>query len=114
MVSLEALAMAGVNYEEYGMSIEELERRDLDLYPPPHLLAEEEDDESSINGVRRYTSTRQSSINEEEEFCVTFTNHEEKRKIKGRKLGKCSRSIKLMARSFGMLISLSCLIRTRD
>ncbi|XP_059623042.1 uncharacterized protein LOC132266206 [Cornus florida] len=39
-VSLEALAMAGANYVEWGMDIEEWERRET----PPHLLAEEEEE----------------------------------------------------------------------
>ncbi|CAK8567295.1 unnamed protein product [Lathyrus sativus] len=100
-VSLEALAMAGVSCVKFGMSVEEWERRDLDPYPPPHLLAEEEEGESSID---------------EEECRVTFTNHEEKgkRKQELRRVEKCSRTIKLMARAFGMLLSLFCLIRTRD
>ena len=42
-VSLEALAMAGVNYLESGMDIEEWEHKDLGL-PPPHLLTEEEEE----------------------------------------------------------------------
>lgn len=115
MVSLEALAMAGVNYVEYGMSIEEWEHRELDPYPPPHLLADEEEDESSIVGDRRYTLTRQSSFNEEQECGVTFTNYEEKKKttLEIRRREQFSRWIKLMARAFGMLISLPCLIRTR-
>ncbi|CAL5203810.1 unnamed protein product [Lathyrus oleraceus] len=100
VVSLEALAMAGVSCVEFGMSVEEWERRDLAQYPPPHLLAEEENE----------------SIANEEECRVTFTNHEEKRKrnLEIRKVEKCSRSIKLMARVFGILISFSSLIRTRD
>ena len=43
-VSLEALAMAGANYLESGMDIEEWEQQDLGT-PPPHLLAEEEERE---------------------------------------------------------------------
>ena len=43
-VSLEALAMAGANYLESGMDIEEWEQQDLGP-PPPHLLAEEEERE---------------------------------------------------------------------
>uniref|UniRef100_A0A5B7BHW5 Uncharacterized protein n=1 Tax=Davidia involucrata TaxID=16924 RepID=A0A5B7BHW5_DAVIN len=41
-ISIEALAMAGANYLESGMEIEEWERRDLET--PPYLLAEAEDE----------------------------------------------------------------------
>ncbi|GAA0176408.1 hypothetical protein LIER_42069 [Lithospermum erythrorhizon] len=40
--SLEALAMADANYNECGMSIQELERQEM--VTPPHLLADEEND----------------------------------------------------------------------
>lgn len=43
LVSLEALAMTGADYVEWGMDAEEWERDD-DL-TPPHLLAEEEEEE---------------------------------------------------------------------
>ena len=42
-VSLEALAMAGVDYLSFNMDVEEWERRELDEPPPPHLLADEEE-----------------------------------------------------------------------
>ncbi|GAV84674.1 hypothetical protein CFOL_v3_28116 [Cephalotus follicularis] len=42
-VSLEALAMAGLDYNEWGLDTEEWERKDLETMPPPHLLAEEEE-----------------------------------------------------------------------
>ena len=45
-VSLEALAMAGVNYLESSMDIEEWQRQDL-APPPPHLLAHEEEEEEN-------------------------------------------------------------------
>ncbi|KAL9689786.1 hypothetical protein QQ045_010176 [Rhodiola kirilowii] len=44
-VSLEALAMAGVDWAEYGKSIEEWEQEDLDMQTPAHLLAEDDDDD---------------------------------------------------------------------
>ncbi|KAJ0082097.1 hypothetical protein Patl1_12412 [Pistacia atlantica] len=43
-VSLEALAMAGTDYAEWGMDFEEWEHREDLEPPPPHLLADEEDD----------------------------------------------------------------------
>ncbi|CAK7334689.1 unnamed protein product [Dovyalis caffra] len=39
-LSLEALAMAGTNYLEWGVDVEEWEDDDSEL-PPPHLLVEE-------------------------------------------------------------------------
>ncbi|OMO73099.1 hypothetical protein COLO4_27261 [Corchorus olitorius] len=42
-VSLEALAMAGVDYVEWGLDVEEWER--LNEQTPPHLLADEEEEE---------------------------------------------------------------------
>ncbi|XVE83126.1 hypothetical protein DITRI_Ditri16bG0062300 [Diplodiscus trichospermus] len=42
-VSIEALAMAGVDFMEWGMDIEEWERDDE--LPPPHLLADDEEEE---------------------------------------------------------------------
>ncbi|THF96037.1 hypothetical protein TEA_010804 [Camellia sinensis var. sinensis] len=41
--SLEALAMSGANYIEYGVDTEEWELQDMEI--PPHLLAEEEEQE---------------------------------------------------------------------
>ncbi|KAJ6682636.1 hypothetical protein OIU74_020800 [Salix koriyanagi] len=43
--SMEALAMAGVDYLIHSMNIEEWEQEELELPPPPHLLAEEEEEE---------------------------------------------------------------------
>ncbi|KDP46814.1 hypothetical protein JCGZ_24023 [Jatropha curcas] len=51
--SIEALAMAGVDYQDtcHGVHIEEWEREDLaELPPPPHLLADEEKEEEEIWG----------------------------------------------------------------
>ena len=42
-VSMEALAMAGADCYEWGMDVEEWEREDIELEPPPHLLADEEE-----------------------------------------------------------------------
>lgn len=42
-VSTEALAMAGVDYMEWGMDVEEWERDDE--LPPPHLLADRDVEE---------------------------------------------------------------------
>ncbi|PON90943.1 hypothetical protein TorRG33x02_133490 [Trema orientale] len=44
-LSLEALAMADVNYHSFDMDFEEWERREVDQLPPPHLLAEDEEGE---------------------------------------------------------------------
>uniref|UniRef100_A0A7N0V0S1 Uncharacterized protein n=1 Tax=Kalanchoe fedtschenkoi TaxID=63787 RepID=A0A7N0V0S1_KALFE len=46
-VSFEALAMAGVDWAEYGKSVEEWEREDLEMQPPEHLLADEEEEEDN-------------------------------------------------------------------
>ncbi|KAJ0083014.1 hypothetical protein Patl1_12403 [Pistacia atlantica] len=45
-ISIEALAMVGVDHVEWGMNVEEWEREDSELKPPPHLLAEEEEEEA--------------------------------------------------------------------
>lgn len=42
--SIEALAMAGVDYLIHNLDIEDWEQEELEL-PPPHLLAEEEEEE---------------------------------------------------------------------
>ncbi|KAG5529482.1 hypothetical protein RHGRI_030014 [Rhododendron griersonianum] len=42
-ISIEALAMVGADYLDWGMDMKEWERRDPEL--PPHLLAEEEEEE---------------------------------------------------------------------
>ncbi|KAL3580110.1 hypothetical protein D5086_017945 [Populus alba] len=42
--SIEALAMAGVDYLIHNLDIEEWEQEELEL-PPPHLLADEEEEE---------------------------------------------------------------------
>ncbi|TXG60698.1 hypothetical protein EZV62_015271 [Acer yangbiense] len=38
-----SISMAGVDYVEWGMDVEEWEQEDSEL-PPPHLLAEEEEE----------------------------------------------------------------------
>ena len=42
-ISLEALAMSGTSYVDYGMDIDEWERLDSEI--PPHLLADEGEEE---------------------------------------------------------------------
>ncbi|MBA0707154.1 hypothetical protein Golax_019228, partial [Gossypium laxum] len=44
-VSIEALAMAGVDYNEWGLDIEKWEDDDDSQCPPPHLLAEKNEEE---------------------------------------------------------------------
>ncbi|PPR88745.1 hypothetical protein GOBAR_AA31936 [Gossypium barbadense] len=44
-VSIDALAMAGVDYNEWGLDIEKWEDDDDSQCPPPHLLAEENEEE---------------------------------------------------------------------
>ncbi|KAH1113682.1 hypothetical protein J1N35_007060 [Gossypium stocksii] len=44
-VSIEALAMAGVDYNEWGLDVEKWEDDDDSQCPPPHLLAEENEEE---------------------------------------------------------------------
>ena len=43
-VSIEALAMAGTDYLEWGMDVEEWERYDVEP-TPPHLLADDDEDD---------------------------------------------------------------------
>ena len=62
-VSLEALAMAGVNYLESGMDIEEWERQDLGP-PPSHLLAEEEEEEEEEKGMFQEKNHEHGDTNE--------------------------------------------------
>ncbi|GMI86585.1 hypothetical protein HRI_002327800 [Hibiscus trionum] len=45
-VSIEALAMAGVDYMEWGIHIEDWEREDE--LPPPHLLADDDGEEEQF------------------------------------------------------------------
>ncbi|CAH1436877.1 unnamed protein product [Lactuca virosa] len=55
--SIEALAMAGVDYNEWGMDFEEWERMEMGP-PPPHLFSEDyEEDERVEGGVMMPTST---------------------------------------------------------
>ncbi|BFG35486.1 hypothetical protein CerSpe_217600 [Prunus speciosa] len=41
-MSIEALAMAGVDYMEFGINFEEWERKDGLKDPPPYMLADEQ------------------------------------------------------------------------
>ncbi|KAI3747458.1 hypothetical protein L6452_09915 [Arctium lappa] len=43
--SIEGLAMAGVDYNEWGMDFEEWERMEIMGPPPPHLYADEYEDD---------------------------------------------------------------------
>lgn len=55
-VSIEALAMAGADYVEWGIDMEEWEQREMER-PPPHLLADEEEkegDEKKMRGNMKY------------------------------------------------------------
>ncbi|XP_022132368.1 uncharacterized protein LOC111005244 [Momordica charantia] len=45
-VSLEALAMAGMDSGNWGVDFDEWETQDSDQYPPPYLLAEGPDNEA--------------------------------------------------------------------
>lgn len=44
-VSLEALAMAGMDSGQWGIDVDEWESQDSDQYPPPYLLADEPDEQ---------------------------------------------------------------------
>ncbi|KAL5751503.1 hypothetical protein ACOSP7_021712 [Xanthoceras sorbifolium] len=83
-ISIEALAMAGVEYVEWGMDVEEWEREDSDAPPPPHLLAEEEEgddddaDGETSGGVTldyrsRRTGKGRSSVRVIERMCKWLT-----------------------------------------
>lgn len=52
-ISMEALAMAGVDYVEWGREVDEWEMEDSEFPPPPHLLASDSDSnsESLCDGV---------------------------------------------------------------
>ncbi|KAL1191966.1 hypothetical protein V5N11_003803 [Cardamine amara subsp. amara] len=55
MISMEALAMAGADFQEWGLSIEEWELQESVV--PPHLLAydsEEEEEDSKVEEDHRY------------------------------------------------------------
>lgn len=54
-LSLEALAMAGVDYVEWGLDIEEWEGDDE--LPPPHLLADDNENEEEFK--KRHAYARQ-------------------------------------------------------
>ncbi|EOX92086.1 Uncharacterized protein TCM_001093 [Theobroma cacao] len=60
-VSIEALAMAGIDYLEWGMEIEEWELEDLE--PPPHLLAEEAEEDIFQNNIKDSSSISHLIIN---------------------------------------------------
>lgn len=70
-ISLEALAMSGADYIEYGMDIEEWEL--LDSETPPHLLADEEDEqEETIRPVFRLLSDWKTNPSRDNEVCDGF------------------------------------------
>ncbi|CAK7334691.1 unnamed protein product [Dovyalis caffra] len=52
--SIEALAMAGVDYHTHNMKVEEWEQEELEL-PPAHLLAEEEEEEKEVERNSKYS-----------------------------------------------------------
>ncbi|ESR41452.1 hypothetical protein CICLE_v10027310mg [Citrus x clementina] len=54
-VSVEALAMAGADYHESGIDVEEWEREDIELEPPPHLLANEEEKEEYLSVASHFS-----------------------------------------------------------
>ena len=54
-VSMEALAMAGADCYEWGMDVEEWEREDVELEPPPHLLADEEEKEEYLSTASHFS-----------------------------------------------------------
>lgn len=51
-VPIEALAMAGIDYNEWGLDIEKWEDDDSE-WPPPHLLAEQEEEEEPERDVKQ-------------------------------------------------------------
>ncbi|CAL0333136.1 unnamed protein product [Lupinus luteus] len=94
LVSLEALAMAGASNVEFGMDIEEWERKNLEEYPPPHLLAEDEDDEN-IRG------------HENEDYGVVIPNFIDYQE-KEMRMQECMGSIKIFARALATLCMILC------
>nr|DAD41112.1 TPA_asm: hypothetical protein HUJ06_015435 [Nelumbo nucifera] len=80
-VSLEAPAMAGVDYAECGVDLKEWEHGELEL-PPPHLLAEEEKKMNELYDLRINCSLlnphSKSSISlTREETCYSENNNGE-------------------------------------
>ncbi|KAL4578024.1 hypothetical protein LXL04_014139 [Taraxacum kok-saghyz] len=49
-ISIEALAMAGVDYNEWGMDFEEWERMQEMGPPPPHLYSEDYEEDERVEG----------------------------------------------------------------
>ncbi|GMI67942.1 hypothetical protein HRI_000463500 [Hibiscus trionum] len=75
-VSIEALAMAGVDYMEWGMDIEEWEC-DHEL-PPPHLLADcDEEDELMKRQFRRSCSGNNNNNNPQDDSGGERVSHQE-------------------------------------
>ncbi|OMO73097.1 hypothetical protein COLO4_27259 [Corchorus olitorius] len=54
MASIEALAMSGVDYNEWGLDIEKWEADDDSEWPPPHLQLEEEEDHQEPQRVSKH------------------------------------------------------------
>ncbi|GMI67943.1 hypothetical protein HRI_000463600 [Hibiscus trionum] len=54
-LSLEALAMSGADYDEWGLDIEKWEDDDASQFPPPHLLLEESENEQPVKVVKQDT-----------------------------------------------------------
>ncbi|KAA8546806.1 hypothetical protein F0562_003270 [Nyssa sinensis] len=74
----DALAMAGANYLESGIEIEEWERRDLE--PPPHLLAEEEEEErENMYGfpITHFTQDSQNQLTNLSKWAETSTSNDD-------------------------------------
>ncbi|KAK7358991.1 hypothetical protein VNO77_00934 [Canavalia gladiata] len=87
LISLEALAMAGASNVQFALDTEEWERRDSEPNPPPHLLAEE------------YYN---------DEYCVTFPNHQEKLDRNGEIRPECLMLVKTTLRA---LVTLCMIMR---
>lgn len=116
--SLEALAMAGTDYLEFGVDVEEWEQ-DLGE-PPPHLLVEEEDKGAEV--VRRNSYPFPSSHilpihhakdktdhgDEYQSDVVTVTSRPEVGLggITEQRMAKCSTSIGLMVRATTRLLTI--------
>ncbi|KAG6600647.1 hypothetical protein SDJN03_05880, partial [Cucurbita argyrosperma subsp. sororia] len=63
-VSLEALAMAGIDSNERAMDAEEWERNEMEKNIPPHLLADEDNEEDEMS--TKFPATRCSCCRKDE------------------------------------------------
>ncbi|XWS44945.1 hypothetical protein CRYUN_Cryun15aG0093700 [Craigia yunnanensis] len=127
-VAIEALAMAGVDYNEWGLDIDKWED-DGSEWPPQHLLAEEEDEEPEPERVMKH-GTQIISASLLTHPSVDFDGNCDRNASNGA-TGECrhrrvsrgrtlveriiqsSRSIKLMVRYMIMILMIARIVRKK-